>query len=203
MTDIVELVLADHRRIRQLREALGDAARYSAGPGPDRGPAEGWARLAGLIEAHISAEQEICWLPMSGAGPRAREQVAAAITVARDIRVAIGEARLRPDGSPGWWRAVNDAVSGCAALLGCEEDGILADFARCAGRPLRDRLGRQWLAFAAARRRDEAASGPDVPVCQICGRPLPGNHPHVLDAGRRAVWCTCRACAAGRAAPGR
>jgi hypothetical protein len=34
MTDIVELVLADHRRIRQLRETLGDAARYSAGPGP-------------------------------------------------------------------------------------------------------------------------------------------------------------------------
>jgi Hemerythrin HHE cation binding domain len=162
MTDIIELVLDDHRRIRRLREALHDTARYGAGTGPGGGLAGAWDRLAGLIELHLSAEQEICWLPMCGTGPRGREQIAAAAAAAADIMAAIGESRLQPAGSPCWWLAVNDALSACAAQLGWEENVILSGFARRADRPPRDQLGRQWLAYTAAARLDQTPAGPDI-----------------------------------------
>jgi len=198
MTDITELVLGDHRRIRQLREALHDTARSAPGGGPGGALARMWHGLAGVIELHLSAEQEICWLPMCGTGPRGREQIAAAAADAADITAAIGEARLQPAGSPIWWRAVNDALATCATQFGREEDGILADFARHAARPTRDQLGRQWLAFTAARRLDETPAGPDSTVCQTCRQPVPERHHHVPDTGPRAVRCTCRACARAR-----
>ncbi len=157
MTDIIELLLADHRRIRRLRQALHDTARDGAGAGPGGT----WARLAWVIELHLSAEQEICWLPMCGTGPRGREQIAAAAAEAADIMAAIGESRLRPAGSPCWWRAVNDALSACVAQLRREEDGILAGFARRADWSVREQLGRQWLAYTAARRLDQTPAGRD------------------------------------------
>jgi Hemerythrin HHE cation binding domain len=199
MTDIIELVLDDHRRIRQLREALHDAARHDAGGGPGGALARMWHGLAGAIELHLSAEQEICWLPMCGTGPRGREQIAAAAADAADITAAIGEARLQPAGSPIWWRAVNDALATCAAQFGREEDGILADFARHAAWPTRDHLGHLWLAFTAARRLDETPGGPDSVVCEICLQPVPERHHHVPDTGPRAVRCTWHACARARA----
>ena len=53
---------------------------------------------------------------------------------------------------------IADQVAG-VATRGREENGILADFARRAGLPLRVQLGRQWLAFSAARRRDQTPAG--------------------------------------------
>ncbi len=167
MTDIIELVFADHRRIRQLRQALDDAARDGARGGPGGALADVWDSLAGLIELHFSAEREICWLPMCGTDPPGRERLAEAAAVAADIMAAIGETRLQPAGSPCWWRAVNDALSACTAQLGREEDSILAGFARRADRSARERLGRQWLAYAAARLLDETAAGPDAAACLI------------------------------------
>ena len=154
MTDIIELVLADHRQIRQLRQALYDTARNGARGGADGTLAGVWDSLAGLIELHFSAEREICWLPMCGTDPPGRERLAEAAAVAADIMAAIDETRLLAAGSPFWWRAVNDALSACNAQLGQEEDSILAGFARRADRPAREQLGRQWLAYAAARLLD-------------------------------------------------
>jgi Hemerythrin HHE cation binding domain len=199
MTDIIELVLGDHRRIRQLWETLHDTARYDPRGGPGGALARMWDGLAGVIELHLTAEQEICWLTMCGAGPRGREQITAAAADAADITAAIGEARLQPAGSPIWWRAVNDAIATCAARFGREEDGILADFARYAARPARDQLGHQWLAFTDARRLDETPAGPDSAVCQICRQPVPERHHDVRDSGPGAIRCTCHACACARA----
>ena len=127
MTDITELVLGDHRRIRQLREALHDTARSAPGGGPGGALARMWDGLAGVIELHLSAEQEICWLPMCGTGLRGREQIAAAAADAADITAAIDEARLQPAGSPIWWRggrassraAMRAAAGGMCGAAGC------------------------------------------------------------------------------------
>lgn len=36
--------------------------------------------------------------------------------------------------------------------------------------------------------------GPGCQACQVCRRPLPSQHRHVLDAERCAVFCTCPGC---------
>jgi len=158
MTDIIELMLSDHRRIRQQSQSFQELAGRENGAGADEALAATWDGLAALIELHLCAEQEICWLPMCGSGPWEREQIAAAAAAAADIAEAISAARLQPVGSWAWWRAVNAALSACAAQLGREES-ILAEFARHADRQARDRLGRQWLGFTAALRLDQATAG--------------------------------------------
>jgi hypothetical protein len=48
-----------------------------------------------------------------------------------------------------------------------------------------------------------AAPGPraEVERCDGCGRDLPAEHEHVVEAGGRALRCTCHACAVMLAAP--
>ena len=41
-----------------------------------------------------------------------------------------------------------------------------------------------------------AASQQDGARCEICRRPLPARHQHVLDTVRCAVFCTCPDCSA-------
>jgi hypothetical protein len=62
MADIIELVLADHDRIRRLMGALGNAARYGERGGAGWVVARAWHRLAGLLDVHTAAEAEI-WYP--------------------------------------------------------------------------------------------------------------------------------------------
>ena len=136
-----------------------------------------WDTLARLIELHLSAEQEICWLPMCGTSPPGRQQLAAAAAAAADITAAIGEARLQPAGAPCWRLAVNDALAACAAQFRQEEDHILPRFARLADRPAREHLGRQWLAYTQAWLLDQAPAGPDAAACRTCREPVPDSNP--------------------------
>jgi hypothetical protein len=55
--DIIELILADHRRIGRLCHALYDTARE---PRPDWMPGHIWQRLAALLVADTQAEEETC-----------------------------------------------------------------------------------------------------------------------------------------------
>src|SRR5436190_6356365 len=50
--DIIELILADHRRIGRPCRALYDTARYDGSPRPDWMPGHVWQRLADLLVAH-------------------------------------------------------------------------------------------------------------------------------------------------------
>jgi Hemerythrin HHE cation binding domain len=154
MTDIIELILADHQRIRRLLGALDDAARYGEGPGASKALAQVWRRLAGLLELHAEAEEEICYLALFGAGQDATAQMQDAIDDHDDIREAVREARLHAAGSAIWWRAVNAALRASRDHIAREESGALAAFGRRAAPALRDELGRQWTAFIAARTRD-------------------------------------------------
>ena len=155
-TDIFEQIMADHRRIRRLCAALDDMARW----GGDSGwmLAHAWLRLASLLEAHTRAEEEICYLPMSGCRPHAAEDRRAAIADHDDMRGAIKEASLHRSGSAPWWRAVRAALAVTADHLDREEHGLLANGVTGLTMAQRRELGRQWCAFIAALRLDAAST---------------------------------------------
>lgn len=68
-----------------------------------------WSRLADDVELHLAAEDEVCWLPGPGHGPRARELIECVADDHAEIREAVAEARLLPAGSALWWRSVHAA----------------------------------------------------------------------------------------------
>lgn len=41
-----------------------------------------------------------------------------------------------------------------------------------------------------------AVSQQDGALCEVCRRPLPARHHHVLDTERCAIFCTCPDCSA-------
>lgn len=149
--DVIELIMADHRRIRRLREALYDALRFGGESDPESVVAHVWQRLASLLEVHVRAEEEICFLPMSGSGPGAA-RIRDAVCDHDDIREAISEASLQRVGSAPWWRAVRAALAASAEHLEREERDVLA----CCGLTESQRfgLGREWAGFVAAWRQD-------------------------------------------------
>jgi hypothetical protein len=149
VADIIELILADHQRVRRLEIGLRDAARR-CGAEPSWVLPHVWDRLADLIEEHTAAEEEICWLTMFGAGPTAAARVRQMTATGEDIREAIAESRLQPAGSACWWMAVNHALRNWTVQAGHEETVILTGFACRSDQSLRDRLARQWLAFGAS-----------------------------------------------------
>lgn len=151
--DIIELIMADHRRIRRFTEVLDDAARWSGDPGWML--AHAWQRLAGLLEAHTRAEEEICYLPMFGCHPNVAERRREAIADHDDIRETISEASLHCPGSALWWRAVRAVLATTADHLDREERGPLAEVGLTISR--RRELGCQWSAFIAAWTLDGAS----------------------------------------------
>ncbi len=155
-TDIIDLVLADHRRIRRLCSALQDAVRWSGGPGSGWMPAHAWERLAALLEEHTRAEEEICYLPMFRCLPCGSGSRREAIDDHDDIREAISEACLQRAGSFPWWRAVRAAVATSAGHLDREESEVLPESLLRLTPARRRELGRQWSACIAGWRLDAA-----------------------------------------------
>lgn len=159
MTDVTELIVSDHDRICRLFTTLDDVARYVTA-GESRGSAPGWvlattwARIAGLLDMHADAEQEICFLAMFGYRRNQFSEMEDAIADLNDVREAVAETHLQEAGCPAWWRAVDAARRSIHRHIFTIEQGILSDFcARSDGR-LRAGLSKQWTAFIAARRHD-------------------------------------------------
>lgn len=162
MTDITELIAAEHTRICRLFGALDDAARLAAvagraGSGPQWTLNMVWARIAGLLDLHAEAEYEICYFTMFGGDTDRASDLDDAVACLNDVHQAVAEARLQDPGSRAWWRAVDAARQATIQHVSLLEDGALADFRQRTHRQLRDDLGRQWVAFIAAFRRDLAA----------------------------------------------
>lgn len=161
MTDIAELIRADHMRIQRLFTALDDAARFDGstqarGPRPAWVLATVWARIAGLLDAHAEAEYEICCFAIFGYGTSQAGELADAIADLNDIRMAVADAHLLEARSRPWWLAINAARRAASDHIFMVEDGPLTDFCQRTSRRSRDDLGRQWAAFLTARRRDTA-----------------------------------------------
>lgn len=93
MADIIELVLADHDRIRRLMGALDNAARYGELGGANWVVAQAWQRLAGLLDVHTAA---------GGHEP---------------IRAALQQVRRHDIGTQAWWGAVTVLLRACSEHL--------------------------------------------------------------------------------------
>lgn len=148
--DVVELALADHRRIRRLSQSLDDGARWAARSGPGWVPAHVWQRLAELLLAHTLAEEEVCFPLARRSGPHAAADARRMAAGHRGIREAIAEAALQAAGSPAWWRAVRAVQADLPFHLDQEERGILARLRSQLAPERRLELGRQWTAVVAA-----------------------------------------------------
>lgn len=168
MTDITDLIPAEHARICRLFNALDDAARLAAAPestghGPQWTLKTVWARIAELLDLHAEAEYEICFFAVFGCDTDWAAALDDAVACLNDIHQAVAETRLQPPGSRAWWRAVNATRRASERHIFQLEGSALADFRRRASPRLRDDLGRQWAAFIAAVRRDLAADHQPVP----------------------------------------
>lgn len=139
--DIAELMMADHRRLRRLCQTLDGIARY--GNGPDWSAAA-WQRLAGLLDAHLRAEEEICYLPAFGSSPQGIERMRDARARNDDIREAIGETHLQSAGSPAWWRAVGAVLTAIAGHIDSEESRAISGWMLSLAASRRRELARTW-----------------------------------------------------------
>ena len=153
MADIVELILADHGLIRRLLAELDATWQRADGTGPGPALPYLWQTLAALLEAHLGTAEEIGFLALFDQAATTERNSARGTH--DDIREALGEARLHPAGSPLWRLAVLAARAGALEHIHDLESGPLARFQRDVSPQIRETLGRQWLAFAAALDADQ------------------------------------------------
>ena len=145
--DIVELIMADHRRIRRLCRAVQDTARQ---PGPDWMLGHVWQRLADLLVAHTQAEERTCYAYVPSPDPNDIWPMPDPLVVHDDIRKLIGEAARHPVGSAPWWHAVSSVIELSTEHHEREERDILPRYVAGLSLSRRKELGRQWCAFMAS-----------------------------------------------------
>jgi len=187
MADIIEVILADHKRIRRMLGALDDAASYGEDPCAGWMLAPVWCRLAGLLELHAEAEEEICYLALFGQGRPRPRRCQDAVADHDDFRQEVREAGLHAAGSALWWRAVASALWASGDHVAREQRGALAAFGRRAAPALRNELCRQWAVFIAARTRD--ATSETRIRDRVAGRARPG-----ATRGRALYYAPGRSC---------
>jgi Hemerythrin HHE cation binding domain len=153
MADIIELVLADHSRIRRLMGALDNAARYRELGGGGWVVAQAWHRLAGLLDVHTAAEAEIWYPAVSGMELPAGAGLRSAIAGHDRIRAALQQVGRHDIGSRPWWSAVTVLLRECSGHLDGLEPGALSDLSGQLTPTVRITLGDQWDSFVATRAR--------------------------------------------------
>ena len=155
--DIMELILAEHVRILKLIESL-DSALLDAGPaGPGSDSALAWAALARFLRFHVDAAKEIAYQTLADAVPDAAMAIIQASETDADIRAAVQEAQLCGPGSLAWHMAVQASCSAAKSHIARLESGPLAHYQHHTAPKVRHILGRQWVAFMAARALDASA----------------------------------------------
>jgi hypothetical protein len=142
--DITQLILDDHERFRRAFARLDElqAAEVASAE-----LLRVWAPLAGRLDAHAIAEEEIFYPQLLRKGADAREETLDAIGDHNDIRDGVRDAAEQPVGSAGWWEAVGRARAANDEHMAEEEREGLADFRLHATIGLREALGRRFRAF--------------------------------------------------------
>jgi Hemerythrin HHE cation binding domain len=151
VTDMAELIRADHARISKVIEQLDGALAepWPAAGGREAGPM--WETLAGFLRLHVAAAEEIAYRALAGAGPGTAAALAQAAAANADLREALAEARLSPAGSLTWRLAVQAACRAAQAHIASVEPGPLAGYQRGTAPAARRATGRQWVFFMTAR----------------------------------------------------
>jgi Hemerythrin HHE cation binding domain len=148
--DITQLILDDHHEQRRLFAILEQVGRGDTGTLSDI-----WARLAGFLEAHAAAEEEIFYPELlqaaksAGRLGTAEEETLDAIHDHNEIRDAIAAVADHEAGSDGWFDAVAAVNVANGDHMAEEEREGLTDFRREAGLQLRHDLGVAFAAFEA------------------------------------------------------
>jgi hypothetical protein len=149
ISEIGELIFAEHARILRLFGALDGVVRRGEPAVMRLALGQIWTRLAGLLEVHCMAEEEVCFPLVSGSGALAQNFVAEATADHDDLREALAEARLLEAGSSRWWQVITAARAACAQHFASEERGPVAEFCRSVPPETSKLLVRRWTAFAA------------------------------------------------------
>jgi Hemerythrin HHE cation binding domain len=147
VADIVELLLADHAMLRRLLAEVETARRQPDDADSSNELPGRWEMLAALLDMHADAAEEIAFPALFG--PTATGARDNARATHGDIREAVREGRLYPTGSGPWRLAVLAACAAAIEHIDDLESGALARFRHDAPMPVREALGRQWLAFVA------------------------------------------------------
>lgn len=151
MSDLAELIQADHVRISTMIGRFDDvrSGPCLAGPDPEAGLI--WDMLAGFLWLHVVAAEEIAYLALTSADPGAALAVAQVSEVNADLREAMAEARLFRVGSRTWHMAVEAVCHAAQAHIACEESDLLVRYRRHAAPAVRRAAGRQWISFMTAQ----------------------------------------------------
>jgi hypothetical protein len=176
VTDIVELIHAEHVRISKLVGKLDRALAepYLADTGSEAGLI--WAALARFLRLHVDAAEEIAYQPLANAGPDAVLAIVQASEANTEICEAVEEAGLSVPGSRTWHMAVQAACRAAQTHIACVESGPLTRYQLDAVPAIRQSLGRQWVFFVTARvldasvrlwwpRGHQASSSAAAPEC--------------------------------------
>ena len=196
MADIIELILADHLQIMRWAARLGELYRHDRGRDARAELAATWETLAALIDLHMRTDEEICGPAVVGDDPDGQAMTRQIRDDHDDIRELIRETSLQPPGSPSWWQLARTALSAWAAQLDQEQHGPLAVCRHRADPALRERLARQWRAFADARIRDQYPQAPpEIPTHRLRqDSRAPVTVPRLADPRFGPLACPCRAC---------
>ena len=149
MSDITQAILEEHewfrRRFADL-DGVRDAADLAAL----------WRVLAGRLEIHADAEEEIFYPELLHKGDHAVDETEDAIGDHDDIRAAVRSTLALDAGSEAWWKAVRAARKANSDHMAEEERGALADFRRNVDAERRERLGHRFTVRLAGRTRIDA-----------------------------------------------
>lgn len=150
ISEIAELIFAEHARIIRLFGALEGLVRRAEPTVTRLALDQIWTRLASLLEVHCRAEEEVCFPLMFGSGPAGLSYVETATADHDDLREAVAEARLLEVGSPRWCQVIAAVHAACIRHFASEERGPLAQACRSVPPETSKILLRRWTAFAAA-----------------------------------------------------
>ena len=99
MSDIIELIDSDHRRIRRLLGSLSDSAHQ---PGTPRHALGLWGRANELIALHMAVEDEIWYAALYQDRQRFQATLADCGADHEDIREVLAEVSLQTGCSREW-----------------------------------------------------------------------------------------------------
>lgn len=157
MSDITQAILDEHEWFRRRFAELDGVSDPEA-------LEVLWRLLAGKLEIHADAEEEIFYPELLHKGDHAVDETDDAIGDHDDIRDAVRRSLDAPAGSDEWWSAVREARKANSEHMGEEERGALADFRRNVDPERRERLGHRFSLRLAGRTRIDAdlrKKGPD------------------------------------------
>ncbi len=154
MSDIIDLIYADHDWLRRQFFRLDDATSHDE-------LAAIWTTLSARLDAHADAEETVFYpaLLKHGGGdddpgnPEGdpRDETEDAITDHNAIRDAVRKSRRHEPGTAEWFEAVFTARKENGEHLDEEEREAMPDFIKSASLELRHALGMKWLQFYAER----------------------------------------------------